>query len=112
MIHRKYYDICLPGEIPPNRMVRAIDDPELTATHKNIVVGQKLCLISPEFISREDNTVPIIPVECIFAEKDMSGTVYYYFKSVDVPTFNNLSDPRIPEKFWKILESTSPYIRV
>lgn len=87
------------------------DNPELCTEHKEINIGDKLCLLDTSLIDMDENVHSMIPVECIYAEYDprFPRCKWYYFKAVD-ENLNTLYDNKFPMSYYKILESTSPYI--
>lgn len=110
-IVKKNLIIYQPGETPEEYHYRYRDNPELYTPHKQLNVGDKVILIDPNLIDPTDNEHAKINCLVHFAEQDpQTGTIYYYFRSVDNEDLNVLWDNKFPEKYYKILESTSPYI--
>ena len=98
------------GYVPRNITLK--DNPELCTEHKEINIGDKLCLIDTNVIDIEENTHSIVPVECIYAEFDprFPRCKWYYFRAVDSENLNTIYDNKFPMPYYRILESTSPYI--
>lgn len=86
--------------------------PDLYREHQQLKVGDKLCILDTTLVL--DNEYARIPVECIFVELDprYPDKVWYYFRAVDDENLNTLQDNKFEGLYYKILESTSPYIIV
>lgn len=108
-IENKHFRVEFPGDPHLSTQSYVRDNPELCVPHKNICLGQLLHILDPDLIDNGDNKHARIPVQCVYAEND-GGEIYYYFMSCDNPDLNKLADNKFPELYYKILESTSPYI--
>ena len=70
--------------------------------------------IRNNLIDNLSNAHAKIPVECCYVEEDprYPRCLWYYFRAVVDEDLNTLSDPKFNYPYYKILESTSPYIIV
>ena len=107
-----HYTLVMPGEEYPKRQVTLQDNSELCKEHIDIAIGEKLCIRDETIINTVTGEYALIPVICIYVEKDprYPRCLWYYFKAADEESFNTLTDPKFDEPYYKILESTSPYI--
>lgn len=108
----KHFIVEMPGEVHKEGKYSFKDNPELCAEHKQLTVGQRLYIIDPNLIDNLSNTHAKIPVECCYVEEDprYPRCLWYYFRAVVDEELNTLSDPKFNYPYYKILESTSPYI--
>lgn len=109
-----HYTVVMPGEDYPKRQITLQDNPELYKEHTDIVVGEKLCIRDETIINTFTGEYALIPVICIYVEQDprYPRCLWYYFRAVDDENecLNTLKDPKFEGLYYKILESTSPYI--
>ena len=108
----KHFIVEMPGEPHKEVDYSFKDNPELCTEHKQLVVGQRLYIIDPNLIDNLSNTHANIPLECCYIEEDprYPRCLWYYFRAVVDEDLNTLSDPKFNYPYYKILESTSPYI--
>lgn len=82
-------------------------------THKDLNVGQIIKVFDDQIIDPIINLHATIPCQVIYKEYDQTyGKVFYYLIAIgeDNEFLNSLCDNKFPQKYYKILESTSPYI--
>ena len=110
-IKKRNMIIYMPGETPEPNHYRYRDDPNLFTPHKSLNVNDKVIIVDPSIIDPKTNEHARINCVVHYTEQDpRTGTYYYYFIAVDHDHLNVLWDNKFPEKYYKILESTSPYI--
>lgn len=108
----KHFIVQMPGEPEIKSDYSLQDNPELCTEHKQLLIGQRLYIVDTNHIDNYTNQYARIACECIFIEKDprYPRCLWYYFRAVADEEFNTLQDPKFPYLYYKILESTSPYI--
>lgn len=88
------------------------ENPDVCVPHKELIVGDHVKLINPNLV--DPNTNQYMMIDCIvcFVERDVQfDEVYYYFIAIgENEHLNTLQDNKFPNLYYKILESTSPYI--
>lgn len=111
-IEKKNCRIELEGDQHKSVQYLLQDNPNLCVQHVPVNVGQKVRIVDKDIIDTSTNKHALINCECIFVEKDprYPRCLWYYFEAVDNPELNVFSDNKFPQKYYKILESTSPYI--
>lgn len=108
----KNFIVQMPGDPKINTDYLLKDNPELCTDHKQLTVGQRLYIVDPNYIDNYTNQYAKMAVECIYVEQDprYPRCLWYYFRAVADEDLNTLTDPKFNIPYYKILESTSPYI--
>ena len=110
----KHFTLEFPGEEHVPHTYNLEDDPELCTDHKQLSIGQRLYILDTTVIDNSTNNYAKIPVECIYVEQDPNypRALWYYFRAVrdEDQDMNQFPDPKFSVLYYKILESTSPYI--
>lgn len=110
----KHFILEFPEDEHVEKNISLKDNPELFTDHKQLVLGQRLYVVDTNMIDQFNNKYSKIAVECIYIEQDprYPNEVWYYFRSVADDELNTLNDPKFQYPYYRILESTSPYIIV
>lgn len=110
----KHFTLEFPGDEHIEKHISLKDNDELYTNHKQLILGQRLYLVDTNLIDQFTNKYSKIAVECIYIEQDpkFPNEVWYYFRAVADEDLNTLNDPKFQFLYYRILESTSPYIIV
>lgn len=112
-IERKKFILCQEGESVPVVSYNYRENRNVFVPHKQLQLNQHVRLIEPTLVDMNSNKHLVVECSVHFIERDPNtGTIYYYFIALgdDAENLNVLPDNKFRELYYRILESTSPYI--